>query len=148
VPRLPYRAQMYEIYKRPSAQCWDRSSRSYPPLSSTKRFQGAIRAYITTGYNQVEIVIRSCCNPVIPCLLIIYNLDTSYTCILKLFIMAIISRNRYYKRFPIFRHIMSGRPPGKPDLSGYSCGAISSLVLTADRSALPRRDKEPDGAPC
>ncbi|KAI0312601.1 hypothetical protein OF83DRAFT_1066919 [Amylostereum chailletii] len=41
---------------------------------------------------------------------------------------------------------MSGRP-GKPDLSGYSYGAISSLVLTADRSALPRRDKEPDGAP-
>lgn len=43
--------------------------------------------------------------------------------------------------------IMSGRPPGKPDLSGYNYGAISSLVLTADRSALPRRDKEPDGAP-
>lgn len=42
---------------------------------------------------------------------------------------------------------MSGRPPGKPDLSGYSYGAISSLVLTADRSALPRRDREPDGAP-
>ncbi|KAF9442122.1 hypothetical protein P691DRAFT_790014, partial [Macrolepiota fuliginosa MF-IS2] len=41
---------------------------------------------------------------------------------------------------------MSGRP-GKPDLSGYNYGAISSLVLTADRSALPRRDKEPDGAP-
>ncbi|KAF8507301.1 putative RNA helicase [Hysterangium stoloniferum] len=39
---------------------------------------------------------------------------------------------------------MSGR---KPDLSGYNYGAISSLVLTADRSALPRRDKEPDGAP-
>ena len=38
-------------------------------------------------------------------------------------------------------------PPGKPDLSGYNYGAISSLVLTADRSALPRRDKEPDGAP-
>jgi pre-mRNA-splicing helicase BRR2 len=36
---------------------------------------------------------------------------------------------------------------GKPDLSGYNYGAISSLVLTADRSALPRRDKEPDGAP-
>ncbi|KAG9017453.1 DEIH-box ATPase [Tulasnella sp. JGI-2019a] len=35
----------------------------------------------------------------------------------------------------------------KPDLSGYNYGAISSLVLTADRSALPRRDKEPDGAP-
>ncbi|KAF8270130.1 putative RNA helicase [Lactarius quietus] len=34
-----------------------------------------------------------------------------------------------------------------PDLSGYNYGAISSLVLTADRSALPRRDKEPDGAP-
>ncbi|KAG8908173.1 DEIH-box ATPase [Tulasnella sp. 403] len=35
----------------------------------------------------------------------------------------------------------------KIDLSGYNYGAISSLVLTADRSALPRRDKEPDGAP-
>ncbi|KAI0258389.1 Sec63-domain-containing protein [Gloeopeniophorella convolvens] len=42
---------------------------------------------------------------------------------------------------------MAGRPPGKPDLSGYNYGAISSLVLTADRSVLPRRDKEPDGAP-
>ena len=42
--------------------------------------------------------------------------------------------------------IMSGGR-GKPDLSGYNYGAISSLVLTADRSALPRRDKEPDGAP-
>jgi len=41
---------------------------------------------------------------------------------------------------------MSGRA-GKPDLSGYNYGAISSLVLTTDRSALPRRDKEPDGAP-
>ena len=41
---------------------------------------------------------------------------------------------------------MSGKP-GKPDLTGYNYGAISSLVLTADRSALPRRDKEPDGAP-
>ncbi|EAU82984.1 pre-mRNA splicing factor [Coprinopsis cinerea okayama7 len=40
---------------------------------------------------------------------------------------------------------MSGRKG--PDLSGYNYGAISSLVLTADRSALPRRDKEPDGAP-
>ncbi|KAF8707564.1 Sec63 protein, partial [Rhizoctonia solani] len=30
---------------------------------------------------------------------------------------------------------------------GYNYGAISSLVLTADRSALPRRDREPDGAP-
>ncbi|KAF7305029.1 putative ATP dependent RNA helicase [Mycena kentingensis (nom. inval.)] len=39
---------------------------------------------------------------------------------------------------------MSGQ---KPDLSGYNYGAISSLVLTADRSALPRRDREPDGAP-
>ncbi|KAJ7741533.1 putative RNA helicase [Mycena maculata] len=38
-------------------------------------------------------------------------------------------------------------PGKKPDLSGYNYGAISSLVLTADRSALPRRDKEPDGAP-
>lgn len=36
---------------------------------------------------------------------------------------------------------------GKRDLSGYNYAAISSLVLTADRSALPRRDKEPDGAP-
>ena len=35
----------------------------------------------------------------------------------------------------------------KQDLSGYNYAAISSLVLTADRSALPRRDKEPDGAP-
>ncbi|KDN49983.1 hypothetical protein RSAG8_01319, partial [Rhizoctonia solani AG-8 WAC10335] len=35
----------------------------------------------------------------------------------------------------------------KRDLSGYNYGAISSLVLTADRSALPRRDREPDGAP-
>ena len=32
---------------------------------------------------------------------------------------------------------------GRPDLSGYNYGAISSLVLTADRSALPRRDREP-----
>lgn len=45
----------------------------------------------------------------------------------------------------------SGRPEkdlrlGEPDLSGYNYGAISSLVLTTDRSALPRRDKEPDGA--
>ncbi|KAF5375631.1 hypothetical protein D9757_008508 [Collybiopsis confluens] len=37
--------------------------------------------------------------------------------------------------------------PAKQDLSQYNYGAISSLVLTADRSALPRRDKEPDGAP-
>lgn len=37
--------------------------------------------------------------------------------------------------------------PPKQDLSQYNYGAISSLVLTADRSALPRRDKEPDGAP-
>ena len=35
----------------------------------------------------------------------------------------------------------------KRDLSGYNDAAISSLVLTADRSAVPRRDKEPDGAP-
>ncbi|KAF7968038.1 hypothetical protein HWV62_32144 [Athelia sp. TMB] len=41
---------------------------------------------------------------------------------------------------------MAGRG-GKPDLSGYNYGAISSLVLTADRSAIPRRDQEPDGAP-
>ncbi|KAE9386751.1 Sec63-domain-containing protein [Gymnopus androsaceus JB14] len=40
---------------------------------------------------------------------------------------------------------MSGKP--KQDLSQYNYGAISSLVLTADRSALPRRDREPDGAP-
>ncbi|KIY72493.1 putative RNA helicase [Cylindrobasidium torrendii FP15055 ss-10] len=39
---------------------------------------------------------------------------------------------------------MSGQ---KRDLSQYNYGNISSLVLTADRSALPRRDKEPDGAP-
>lgn len=43
--------------------------------------------------------------------------------------------------------IMAGHGGGKPDLSGYSYSAISSLVLTADRSAIPRRDKEPDGAP-
>jgi pre-mRNA-splicing helicase BRR2 len=42
---------------------------------------------------------------------------------------------------------MSGRPPGKPDLSGYNYGAISSLVLTADHSTLPRWDKEPDSTP-
>ncbi|TFK49242.1 putative RNA helicase [Heliocybe sulcata] len=36
---------------------------------------------------------------------------------------------------------------GRKDWSGYNYGAISSLVLTADRSELPRRDKEPDGAP-
>ena len=41
---------------------------------------------------------------------------------------------------------MSGRA-GKADLSGYNYGAISSLVLNPDRSAIPRRDKEPDGAP-
>ncbi|KAF8320257.1 Sec63-domain-containing protein [Clavulina sp. PMI_390] len=39
---------------------------------------------------------------------------------------------------------MSG---AKRDLSGYNYGAISSLVLNADRRALPRRDREPDGAP-
>ncbi|PCH39120.1 hypothetical protein WOLCODRAFT_159573 [Wolfiporia cocos MD-104 SS10] len=33
------------------------------------------------------------------------------------------------------------------DLSSYSHATISSLVLTADRSALLRCDKEPDGAP-
>ncbi|KAH8119267.1 Sec63-domain-containing protein [Phellopilus nigrolimitatus] len=39
-------------------------------------------------------------------------------------------------------------PPGaRPDLSGYNYGAISSLVLQADKSGLPRRDREPDGAP-
>lgn len=38
-------------------------------------------------------------------------------------------------------------PPGKPDLSGYNYGAISSLVLTADKTGLPRRDREPDGTP-
>lgn len=36
---------------------------------------------------------------------------------------------------------------GKRDWSGYNYGAISSLVLNADKSGLPRRDKEPDGAP-
>lgn len=41
---------------------------------------------------------------------------------------------------------MSGKGD-RPDYSGYNYGAISSLVLTTDRSALPRRDKEPDGAP-
>jgi pre-mRNA-splicing helicase BRR2 len=41
---------------------------------------------------------------------------------------------------------MSGKT-GRPDYSGYNYGAISSLVLTTDKSALPRRDKEPDGAP-
>ncbi|PPQ88313.1 hypothetical protein CVT25_012373 [Psilocybe cyanescens] len=35
----------------------------------------------------------------------------------------------------------------KRDLSQYNYGNISSLVLQTDRSALPRRDKEPDGAP-
>jgi pre-mRNA-splicing helicase BRR2 len=35
----------------------------------------------------------------------------------------------------------------KRDLSQYNYAAISSLVLSADRSVLPRRDKEPDGAP-
>ena len=40
---------------------------------------------------------------------------------------------------------MSGKS-GKPDLTGYNYGAISSLVLMADRSGL-LRDKEPDGAP-
>jgi pre-mRNA-splicing helicase BRR2 len=40
---------------------------------------------------------------------------------------------------------VSGRP-GKADLSEYKYGAISSLGLTADRFAIPRRDKEPDGA--
>jgi pre-mRNA-splicing helicase BRR2 len=42
---------------------------------------------------------------------------------------------------------MSGGGSGRPDLSGYNYGAISSLVLTADRSQIPRRDREPDGAP-
>ncbi len=35
---------------------------------------------------------------------------------------------------------------GKRDLSGYNYSAIASLVIT-DRSQVPRRDKEPDGAP-
>ncbi|PCH37019.1 hypothetical protein WOLCODRAFT_157719 [Wolfiporia cocos MD-104 SS10] len=35
----------------------------------------------------------------------------------------------------------------KWDLSSYSYAAISSLILTANRSALLRRDKEPDGVP-
>ncbi|KAG7448800.1 Sec63-domain-containing protein [Guyanagaster necrorhizus] len=42
---------------------------------------------------------------------------------------------------------MSGAQGKKQDLSQYNYGAISSLVLTADRSILPRRDREPDGAP-
>jgi pre-mRNA-splicing helicase BRR2 len=36
---------------------------------------------------------------------------------------------------------------GKRDLSIFNYHAISSLVLTPDRSNLPRGDKEPDGAP-
>ena len=40
---------------------------------------------------------------------------------------------------------MSGRA-GKADLSGYNYGAISSLVLNSDRSAIPRRDEEPGKA--
>ncbi|KAJ7063405.1 putative RNA helicase [Mycena amicta] len=35
----------------------------------------------------------------------------------------------------------------RPDLSGYNYGAISSLVLTADRTNIPRRQLESDGAP-
>lgn len=35
----------------------------------------------------------------------------------------------------------------KPDLSQYSYTAMSSLVLSTDRSALPRRDQEPTGEP-
>jgi pre-mRNA-splicing helicase BRR2 len=42
---------------------------------------------------------------------------------------------------------MSGKS-GKPDLSGYNYGYISSLVLSTERSvSSPRRDKQPDGAP-
>ena len=42
---------------------------------------------------------------------------------------------------------MSGQS-GRPELSGYNYRAVSSLVvLTADRSQILRRDKEPDGAP-
>lgn len=37
---------------------------------------------------------------------------------------------------------------GKRDLSGYNYATISFLVLTADRSALPRRDKEPGVVLC
>src|ERR1700722_20678002 len=51
----------------------------------------------------------------------------------------------YFPVLHYFRASMSGRD--KPDWSGYNYGAISSLVLMADKSALPRRDKEPDGAP-
>jgi pre-mRNA-splicing helicase BRR2 len=35
----------------------------------------------------------------------------------------------------------------KPDLSGYQYSAMASLVLTADRSQLPRREHEPTGEP-
>lgn len=38
-------------------------------------------------------------------------------------------------------------PPGKPDLSGFQYSAMSSLVLMADKSQLPRRDQEPTGEP-
>ncbi|KAJ7578996.1 putative RNA helicase [Mycena floridula] len=39
------------------------------------------------------------------------------------------------------------KPGQRQDLSQYNYGNISSLVLMADKSVLPRRDKEPDGAP-
>ena len=42
--------------------------------------------------------------------------------------------------------IMSAKS-GKLDHTRYNFGAIFSLVLTADRSVLRGRDKEPDGAP-
>lgn len=38
-------------------------------------------------------------------------------------------------------------PKGQQDLSQFAYSAISSLVLQADRSTIPRRDREPDGAP-
>lgn len=38
-------------------------------------------------------------------------------------------------------------PPKNRDFSGYQYAAMSSLVLTADRSKIPRRDNEPTGEP-
>jgi pre-mRNA-splicing helicase BRR2 len=42
---------------------------------------------------------------------------------------------------------MAGRGGGRRDWSIYNYSAISSLVLSADKSLTTRRDKEPDGAP-
>ncbi|KAF8328166.1 Sec63-domain-containing protein [Cantharellus anzutake] len=42
---------------------------------------------------------------------------------------------------------MSGAGAKRGGLSGYNYGAMSSLVLMADKRSLPRRDREPDGAP-